>query len=172
MTRESLLGQPPPLPRTETEPRSSGPLSSLCGVCLFFSPLGLSKSLESISEFSILRNKPRTPPFKPDNPSVVSRRRFSDLPGPFPSAQPPEPRAPKQATRLPNPALPSWALPKLDCLAGAREKELRLLRAAPKGAMGSPPAPSGGQRPATDVEKKIKEVRRPTGQGQTQGQRH
>ncbi|XP_015275798.1 PREDICTED: non-receptor tyrosine-protein kinase TNK1 [Gekko japonicus] len=118
----------------------------------------LSKSLESISEFSVLRNKPRIPPFKPDNPSAASRRRFSDLPGPFPSAQPPEPRAPKLAARLPNPALPSWALPKPDCPPGARERELRPPRTAPKGAMGPPAIPSGGQRPTTEVEKKIKEV--------------
>ncbi|KAL8177046.1 UNVERIFIED_CONTAM: hypothetical protein K2H54_041173 [Gekko kuhli] len=118
----------------------------------------LSKSLESISEFSILRNKPRIPAFKPDNPSAIARRRFSDLPGPFPSSQPPEPRAPKLAARLPNPALPSWALPKPDCPPGARDRELRPPRTAPKGAMGPPAAPSGGQRPTTEVEKKIKEV--------------
>ncbi|XP_077171048.1 non-receptor tyrosine-protein kinase TNK1 isoform X2 [Paroedura picta] len=118
----------------------------------------LSKSLESISEFSVLRNQPRPPPSRPDNPPAISRRRFSDLPGPFPSAQPPEPRAPKPAARLPNPALPSWALPKPEGLPGAREKEMRPPRTAPKGAMGPPVAPSGGQRLATDVEKKIKEV--------------
>ncbi|XP_060112469.1 non-receptor tyrosine-protein kinase TNK1 [Heteronotia binoei] len=118
----------------------------------------LSKSLESISEISVLRIKPRITPFKPDNPSAISRRRFSDLPGPFPSAQPPEPRAPKLATRLPNPALPSWALPKPDCPPGPREKELRPPRTAPKGAVGLPVAPSGGQRPVTEVDKKIKEV--------------
>uniref|UniRef100_A0ACB8EX51 Uncharacterized protein n=2 Tax=Sphaerodactylus townsendi TaxID=933632 RepID=A0ACB8EX51_9SAUR len=118
----------------------------------------LSKSLESISEFSILRSKPRIPPFKPDPPLAAARRRFSDLPGPFPPAQPPEHRGPKPAARFPNPALPSWALPKPDCPPGAREKEPRPLRTAPKGAVGPCVGPGGGPRPITDIEKKIKEI--------------
>nr|XP_056719593.1 non-receptor tyrosine-protein kinase TNK1 [Euleptes europaea] len=146
--------------RIEKKPKapggSPGPMRS--GAQQLLRLTRLSKSLESISEFSILRDKPRIPLFKPDNPPAVSRRRFSDLPGPFPSAQSPEHRAPKPATRFPNPALPSWALPKPDCPLGAREKEPRPLRTAPKGAAGPSSGPGGGQRPTTDVEKKIKEV--------------
>ncbi|XP_061446924.1 non-receptor tyrosine-protein kinase TNK1 isoform X2 [Rhineura floridana] len=120
----------------------------------------LSKSLESISEFSVLHSKPRLPPFKVDPPSVPFQRRFSDLPGPLPPAQQLEHRGPKPPSRLPNPALPSWALPKPDFSAGAREKEQRPPRPAPKGPpLLLPSAPSSGQRPTlSEIEKKIKEV--------------
>lgn len=121
-------------------------------------PAGLSKSLESISEWSILRPKPKFPPFRTERPSQSPQRRFSDLPTPLPSSPPqPEYRSPKAAARIPNPALPSWALPKAEA-AGAKEKEQRGPRPAPKGAGGAPPP--GGPRPTMgEIEKKIKEVR-------------
>ncbi|KAG8141065.1 putative Cdc42-associated tyrosine kinase ACK-2 protein, partial [Naja naja] len=110
----------------------------------------LSKSLESISEWSILRPKARFPPFRPDGPSRAPQRRFSDLPAPLPL--PPKPAA----ARIPNPALPSWALPKAEA-AGPKEKEQRMGRPGPKGAGG--PHPTGGQRLTMgEIEKKIKEV--------------
>ncbi|XP_025031060.1 non-receptor tyrosine-protein kinase TNK1 isoform X1 [Python bivittatus] len=117
----------------------------------------LSKSLESISELTILRHKPRFPPFRTDLPSGAAQRRFSDLPVPLPSAPPPENRGPpKPASRFPNPALPSWALPKVDAPV-PREKDQRMPRPVPKGAVGPPP--SGGQRlTMSEIEKKIKEV--------------
>ncbi|XP_044273062.1 non-receptor tyrosine-protein kinase TNK1 [Varanus komodoensis] len=117
----------------------------------------LSKSLESISEFSVLRNRPKFPALKMDHPRVPVQRRFSDLPGPFPAAHPPEPRLAKPAPCLPNPTLPSWALPRAGCPPVAGDKDQRLPRPASKGAMA--PAPPGGQRLAlSDIEKKVKEV--------------
>ncbi|XP_060137908.1 non-receptor tyrosine-protein kinase TNK1 [Zootoca vivipara] len=121
----------------------------------------LSKSLESLSDFSVLRTKPRIPAFKPDPPSVpLHQRRFSDLPAPLPPpAQQLEQRGRKPLSRVPNPALPSWALPKPEGPPpGAREKEQRPPRPPPpKGPLA--PAPSGGQRPTLgEIEKKIKEV--------------
>ncbi|XP_042328278.1 non-receptor tyrosine-protein kinase TNK1 isoform X2 [Sceloporus undulatus] len=124
----------------------------------------LSKSLESISDFSILRTKPKFPPFKVDRPCVPAQRRFSEQPGAFPPAQPPpqsDHRPPRLPPRVPNPALPAWALPKSDCSpGGAREKEPgRSQRPAVKGALALPLAPSSGQRPTlSDIEKKVKEV--------------
>nr|XP_034992888.1 non-receptor tyrosine-protein kinase TNK1 [Zootoca vivipara] len=121
----------------------------------------LSKSLESLSDFSVLRTKPRIPAFKPDPPGVpLHQRRFSDLPAPLPPpAQQLEQRGRKPLSRVPNPALPSWALPKPEGPPpGAREKEQRPPRPPPpKGPLA--PAPSGGQRPTLgEIEKKIKEV--------------
>lgn len=119
---------------------------------------GLSKSLESISEWSILRHKPRFPPFRTEGPSRAPQRRFSDLPTPLPSSPPqPEYRSPKATARIPNPALPSWALPKAEA-AGAKEKEQRGPCSAPKGA-GGPPLPGGPRLTMGEIEKKIKEVR-------------
>ncbi|XP_062993988.1 non-receptor tyrosine-protein kinase TNK1 [Elgaria multicarinata webbii] len=119
----------------------------------------LSKSLESITEFSVLRNKPKIPVLKMDHLGVPAQRRFSDLAGPFPSAPQPEHRLLKPASRLPNPALPTWALPKSDGSSGARDKEQRPPRPAPKGAMVLPLAHAGGQRPTmSEIEKKIREV--------------
>ncbi|KAL7982972.1 hypothetical protein Chor_013578 [Crotalus horridus] len=117
----------------------------------------LSKSLESISEWSILRPKPRFPPFRTEDPSQPPQRRFSDLPSPLPAPAPqPEYRSPKAAARIPNPALPSWALPKAEA-AGAKEKVQRGPRPAPKGA-GGPPPPGGARLTVGEIEKKIKEV--------------
>ncbi|XP_026546227.1 non-receptor tyrosine-protein kinase TNK1-like [Notechis scutatus] len=112
----------------------------------------LSKSLESISEWSILRPKAKFPPFRGDGPSRAPQRRFSDLPAPIPSPTKPA----TAAARIPNPALPSWALPKAEP-AGPKEKEQRMGRPGPKGAGG--PNPPGGQRLTMgEIEKKIKEV--------------
>ncbi|KAK9398371.1 non-receptor tyrosine-protein kinase TNK1-like [Crotalus adamanteus] len=117
----------------------------------------LSKSLESISEWSILRPKPRFPPFRTEGPSQPPQWRFSDLPSPLPAPAPqPEYRSPKATARIPNPALPSWALPKAEA-AGAKEKEQRGARPAPKGA-GGPPPPGGPRLTVGEIEKKIKEV--------------
>lgn len=127
-------------------------------------PAGLSKSLESISEWSILRHKPRFPPFRTEGPSRTPQRRFSDLPTPLPSSPPqPESRSPKAVARIPNPALPSWALPKAEA-AGAKEKEQRGPRPGPKGA-GGPPPPGGPRLTMGEIEKKIKEVRDPLPRG-------
>ncbi|XP_058036317.1 non-receptor tyrosine-protein kinase TNK1 [Ahaetulla prasina] len=116
----------------------------------------LSKSLESISEWSILRHKPRFPPFRTDGPGRTPQRRFSDLPTPLPSPPQPDSRSAKPTARIPNPALPSWALPKPEA-AGAKEKDQRMGRMGPKGAGG--PHPPGGQRLTMgEIEKKIKEV--------------
>ncbi|XP_053114769.1 non-receptor tyrosine-protein kinase TNK1 isoform X2 [Hemicordylus capensis] len=115
----------------------------------------LSKSLESISEFSVLRSRPKLPAFKVDHPGVPVHRRFSDLPSPLPQAPQPEHLPAKATSRLPNPALPTWALPKADSSPGAREKDLRPPRPAPKGVA----VPSGGPRPTiSEIEKKIKAV--------------
>lgn len=121
-------------------------------------PIGLSKSLESISEWSILRHKPKFPPFRADGPSRAPQRRFSDLPTPLPSPPQPDSRSPKPAGRIPNPALPSWALPKAEA-AGAKEKDQRMGRPGPKGA-GGPHLPGGQRLTMGEIEKKIKEVRR------------
>ncbi|XP_070623435.1 non-receptor tyrosine-protein kinase TNK1 isoform X2 [Erythrolamprus reginae] len=113
----------------------------------------LSKSLESISEWSILRHKPRFPPFRMDGPpSRAPQRRFSDFPVP-PQL---DGRSPKPAARVPNPALPSWALPKAEAT-GAKEKDQRIGRTGPKGP-GGPHTPSGQRLTMGEIEKKIKEV--------------
>ncbi|XP_060635884.2 non-receptor tyrosine-protein kinase TNK1 [Anolis sagrei] len=121
----------------------------------------LSKSLESISDFSILRAKSKFPPCKAERPGANAQRRFSDLPPPMPPPPPPEPhRLPKLPPRVPNPALPTWALPKSEA-PGTREKEAARTQRPPpvKGVLALPPAPSSGQRPTLgDIEKKVKEV--------------
>ncbi|XP_063157768.1 non-receptor tyrosine-protein kinase TNK1 [Candoia aspera] len=115
----------------------------------------LSKSLESISELTVLRHKPRFLPCRMDPPGGGPQRRFSDIPAPLPLAPPPESRGPKPASRFPNPVLPSWALPKAGAPA-PKEKDPRMPRPVPKGAVGLPP--SGGQRLTMSEIEKIKEV--------------
>ncbi|KAJ7313256.1 hypothetical protein JRQ81_004540 [Phrynocephalus forsythii] len=120
----------------------------------------LSKSLESISDFSVLRSKAKFLASRPERPCLPAhQRRMSDLPGFFSPAQLEHPRTAKLPSRPPNPALPTWALPKTDSPLGAREKDQRPGRPAIKGAVGLPPPPAGGQRPTlSEIEKKIKEV--------------
>nr|XP_020655466.1 non-receptor tyrosine-protein kinase TNK1 [Pogona vitticeps] len=159
---ERAWGAPDRMEEKKPKPRSgnASPQSQTKGQQLL-RLARLSKSLESISDFSVLRSKAKFLASKPDRPGLpVHQRRLSDLPGPFPPALPPEqPRTAKPAGRPPNSALPSWALPKTDSSPGAREKDQRPSRPAIRGAVGLPPAPAGPQRPTlSDIEKKIKEV--------------
>ncbi|KAJ6654908.1 hypothetical protein lerEdw1_006379 [Lerista edwardsae] len=157
---ECAWGAPDRLEEKKLKQRvKNGPPQNRSGAQQLLQLARLSKSLESISEFSVLRNRPRLPGSKLEPPHGTPQRRFSDLPGPFPQAQHPEHPAPKAASRPPNPALPSWALPRPSCSPGAREKDPRPPRPALKGALLLPPGPAGMPRPTIgEMERRTAEV--------------
>ncbi|XP_074838981.1 non-receptor tyrosine-protein kinase TNK1 isoform X2 [Carettochelys insculpta] len=118
----------------------------------------LSKSLESVSDFSILRPKPRRPgddlgfllpPFGHPPSCQAGEAGLRPLDTPLKSR--PAPRG-NQPLRIDAPPQPP----------GARERRdaagMKVPGGAPRMAVGFPGPPPGGQKGATDVERKIKEV--------------